>query len=194
VDTEPYVPPPPPPIDFQDDFESASFSKWNGIEVTSGEPASVIDTLPHHGSYSARFASNDTERYERICSYKMLAANELFAQGNFYVSKSGISDNNDRFFFIVFRSGINGLAYAGLKRTGGQVKWCITTRDGTSYIDVFSSTSPTTGQWYCFELHWRKDPSAGLVEMWIDGSYDGKVSDACFAVSIASSICPSQHH
>ena len=168
---EPYVPPPPPPpIDFQDGFESASYSAWNGIEGTSGEPASVIDTLPHHGSYSARFASYTTDRYERICCYKTISANELFARGYFYVSKSGITDDNDRFFFIVFRAGVNGLAYAGWKRSVGVTRWCITTRDGTSYFDVFSSGIPLIGRWYCVELHWSNDPFNGAAELWVDGT------------------------
>jgi hypothetical protein len=166
-----YVGPEPvPSLGFQDDFESGSFSAWSGENETDGEAASAtVAPLQREGTYCAEFRSNGGGSFENAYCYREIGASELYARGYFYVSQSGIDAENDRFFFIVFRAGVNGLAYAGWKRTAGVTKWCITMRDGTTYPDVFSSTSPTVGRWYCVELHWKKDPSAGLAEMWVDG-------------------------
>ena len=90
-------------------------------------------------------------------------ASARYARGYFTFHNLVIDANNDRFFFIILRSRNNGLAYAGWKRTGDIVRWCITMRDGTTYPDVFSSTSPSVGRWYCIELHWEKDSSVGIA-------------------------------
>lgn len=156
---------------FQDDFESGSFNAWTGSSVTSGETTSVGRTTVHHGAYSAKFASNGSGGYEGAYCYKNLTASELYARGYFYVSQGTIAQNNSRAFFIVFRdANKNGLAYVGWKRTNGVLKWCLTTRLATTTIDTFSSTSPSTGRWYCVELHWKRDSTNGLAEVWVDGT------------------------
>ena len=160
-----------PPVSFQDGFESGSFGAWSGDDETDGDAARVTNIpLQRDGMFCAEYQSSGSVDFENAYCFRELRASELYARGYFYVSQSGIDADNDRFFFIVFRAGINGLAYAGWKKTGGVVKWCITMRDGTAYPDVFSSTSPSEGLSYCVELHWRKDSSAGLFELWVDGA------------------------
>jgi hypothetical protein len=155
-----------------DDFESGSFDAWTGTVLTSGETASVLTKTAYRGTHAARFTSNGGGGYENAFCNKTLTADELYVRGYFNVSQSGINSDNDRLFLIVLRSGSDGLAYAGWKRTAGATKWCITMRDGTSYIDTFSNltTSPSTSRWYNVELHWKKDPWDGLAELWVDGS------------------------
>jgi hypothetical protein len=84
------------------------------------------------------------------------------------VSESGINSDNDRFYFMMLRSGNNGLAYAGWKRTNGVVRWTVTLRDGTIYTDVFSTSSPATGRWYDIELHWLMGRT-GMAELTVNG-------------------------
>ena len=156
---------------FMDDsFESGGFGVWNGTLVSSGELAMIVDSTSHHGVWSAKFTSNSGGGYENSCVSMTLARSEIYARGCFYVTRSGIDADNDRFFFIIFKSGSYGLAYAGWKRIGGALKWCITLRDGTSFVDIYSSSSsPSISRWYCVELHWAKDHQFGVVEMWVDG-------------------------
>ena len=159
------------PVYMQDSFESGNFNRWNGTSVSAGETATITSTRSHHGTYSARFTSNGGGGFENASSLKNLTPTaEVYARGYFYVSQSGIADNNDRIFFIKLRNQSEGLAWAGWKRTGGITKWCLTIRNGTSFIDVFSSSRPATGRWYCVELHWKKDTKGGTGQIWVDGS------------------------
>ena len=124
-----------------DGFESDDFTSWTGTVFTSGETGSIVTTTAYQGTHAARFTSNGGGAYENAFCYKTLTANSLYARGYFNVSQSGINSDNDRFFFIIFRNGSDGLAYAGWKRVNGTVKWCITMRNGTSYVDVFSDSA-----------------------------------------------------
>ncbi len=151
-----------------DSFEGGSLSRWSGTSVTSGETASIYTARTHHGAYSARFTSNGGGGYERTYCYANVASSsELYARSYVYVSTSGIAQTNDRFFFLTFQSGSNTLAYGGWRSTTAGTRWCLTTRQGTSYVDVYSSAAPSTGRWYCVELHWKKSATDGLAELWV---------------------------
>lgn len=155
---------------FSDGFESGNLSAWTGTVLTYGETATVNNATAHHGLYSGKFASNGGGGDEVACVYRTIpSCPELYSRGYFYVAKSGITKDYDRFFFTIFRVGANSVAYAGWRQTGGVIKWILTLRDGTNYVDVFSSSSPVSGRWYCVELHWKKDSTSGLAELWVDG-------------------------
>lgn len=159
------------PVYMQDSFESRNFNRWNGTSVSAGETATITSTRSHHGTYSARFTSNGGGGFENAsCLKSMTPTAEVYVRGYFYVSQSGIADNLDRIFFIKLRNQSEGLAWAGWKRTGGITKWCLTIRNGTSFVDVFSSSRPATGRWYCVELRWKKDTKGGTGQIWVDGS------------------------
>lgn len=164
------IPEPSSPTVFQDNFESGSFSKWTGTKFTIGETVTVTNVLTREGTYSAKMTSNANGGYERAYCYRNItSSSELYARGYFYISQNGINSDNDRIFLIVFRAGSNGVAYAGWKRTGGIIKWCLTMRDGTSYVDVLSSATPAINRWYCVEIHWKKDAANGISDLWVDG-------------------------
>lgn len=156
---------------FADDFESGSFSAWSGTSVSSGETATVQSATRHHGSYAARLTSNGGGGTEYAYCRKTIAPSiELYARGYFYTSQSGIIENNDRFYFLMFTAGSNNVAYAGWRKTNGVVKWFLTIRNGTSIVTAYSAAVPVVGRWYCVELHWKKDSVNGLGELWVDGT------------------------
>ena len=166
-----YIGPEQGPLIFEDGFESGSFSVWTGVSVTSGETATVVNTLAHHGTYSGRLMSNGNFRTERACCYESVASQaELYARGYFRVAASGIAANDNRFFVMIFKAGGNPVAFAGWRMTGGVVKWCLLIRSGTGWATAYSAASPALNQWYCVELHWKKDTAAGLGEMYVDGA------------------------
>jgi hypothetical protein len=70
---------------------------------------------------------------------------------------------------IVFRAGANNVAFAGWRKTGGVVRWCLTLRVGTGYLDVYSSTTPVVNHWYNVELYWGKDAVNGFGVLMVDG-------------------------
>jgi len=164
-----YIGPEPIGTVFEDGFESGNFSRWSGTSRSSGETATVVNTLKHRDAYSAKFTSNGTGGSEYSYCYKtIVASSELYVRGYFYVSQSGIVDEGDRFYFIIL-AGTSNVAYAGWRKTGGIVKWCLVISHGTSYVFAYSASSPVLDRWYCVELHWKKDAANGLGELWVDG-------------------------
>lgn len=162
-------PNPPSPILFSDGFESGSFTSWSGRSLSTGETATATNTFSHHGLYSAKYTSNGSGGIEYAYCYKNISSSELYGRGYFYVSQSGIVDESDRFFFLVFKAGTSNVAYAGWRKIGGVVKWVLTIRHGTGYVDVYSAASPSTNRWYCVELHWKQNTVNGMGELYVNG-------------------------
>jgi hypothetical protein len=153
-----------------DGFETGNFSQWSGTKVTSGETLSVSGYRSLIGAYGGKATSNGGGGVEYAYCQKTLSSSELYARGYFYVSQSGIRDDNDRIFFIIFRAGTTGVAFAGWRRTGGVVKWCLTIKDGTGWMDTYGSYLPSVNNWYSVELHWKNDMFNGVAEMWVNGA------------------------
>jgi hypothetical protein len=159
-----------PPL-FADGFESGGFSAWTGSSNSAGETGAIVGSPTHHGTYSAKFTSNGNGGTESAYCYESVQSSaELFARGYFYLSQSGIVEESDRFFFIILKAGSNGVAYAGWKKTGGLVEWCLVVRSGASYVYAYSADVPSLNRWYCVELHWKEDAVAGSGDLWVDGS------------------------
>jgi len=158
-------------------FESGSFSAWSGTSVSSGETASVTNTMSHHGIYSAIFTSNGGGGWERARCYKSTASfSELYVRAYVLVSQSGIVDNDDRIHFIRLRTETNEAVFAGWRKTGGLIKWTIAVRHGTGWVDAYSASRPSLNRWYCVELYWKKDSVNGLSKLWVDGTMVCSVS------------------
>jgi hypothetical protein len=150
-----------------DSFESGSFSAWTGKSVSVGETATVVSTMAHHGTYSAKFTSNGNGGFESASCYKNISPlAEVYVRGYFRVATSGIVDNGDRISFIALAnaSGYTA-AYAGWYKTGGVVKWYLV----LGSLIVYSTTSPSLNTWYCVELHWKKGTTTGLGELYVNG-------------------------
>jgi hypothetical protein len=174
----PTPPPTPPPTTsvFEDGFESGSFGAWTGRSLSPDESASVVTTRSHDGTYGAMFASNGGGQTEYAYCYKAVgSSSELYARCYFYISKSGfaksgIAENDDAsYYFVVLAAESNNVAYAGWRKTGGVVKWTLLIKSGTTNVIAYSTTSPFLSRWYSVELHWKKDATKGLGELWVDG-------------------------
>jgi hypothetical protein len=158
---------------FQDGYESGSFSAWTSTSSTSGETATVVTTLPHSGTRSARFTSNGGSTYERACSYKTItAANELTASAYIYVSGTGITVNSASIYFIILRdSAGNNIGYAGWGRyPDGKTYWYVMIRSGTTLVTARSTATPSINTWYNVEFHWKRDATAGFGELSVNGA------------------------
>jgi hypothetical protein len=156
-----------PAVIFQDGFESGSFSQWSGPTVTSGETATVVNTLPHHGSYGARFTTNGGGGTERAYVYKSVSAqSELYVRGYFNI-QSGLplSSADNRFNLFAFQGGSATIASLGVRRSGSADLWSITSIAGTWY----ASSGPSMNRWYCVEFYAKIDSTAGILRMWVDG-------------------------
>jgi hypothetical protein len=169
---------PPSPVSFfEDGFEPGDFSAWTGTITTQDENVTVSDRA-YSGSYAAKFTSSGYEGSEYAYCYKNVEpSSELFARGYFRVEQSGISHDDDRFYFIRFRAGPNNTAYAGWRQVNGTVIWRLTVRDGAGWATNFSTATTSLNQWYCVELHWIGDSTAGGAELWVDGEKTCSIQD-----------------
>jgi hypothetical protein len=168
--TQPPTNPPSGSLVFADGFESG-FGAWSGTSVTSGESASVSGSVVREGSYAGLFSSNGGGGYERAYAFESLSSveNELYAGGSVYVSRSGVGQSGDRFYFMIFEAGSAPVAFAGWRVSGGVVRWNLLIRDGTGWTDAYSSSSPVVGRWYDVELHWKGAAVGGVAELFVDG-------------------------
>jgi hypothetical protein len=169
----------PSSLIFQDGYESGSFSAWSGTGYSAGETGSVVSTIPYDGTYAARFTSDGSGTYERTYSYRAITtANELRVGGYVYVSGSGITVNSARIYFMVLRDGSgNNIGYAGWGRyTDGKTYWYVMIRSGTGYVSARSTATPSVNTWYNVDFHWKRDATAGLGELRVNGELVCQVS------------------
>ena len=154
---------------FKDSYETG-FNTFSGTTITTGERANLVTTTPHHGSYSGYFTSNGGGGTENAYSYKTFPpAPEVYTRGYFRVSKSGIADDSDRFYFTVLKSAAgSNLAYAGWRRTAGVTRWCLVVRNDAGYITTYSTSLSALNKWYNMEVHWVNG-NPGLGELYVDG-------------------------
>jgi|GEM_PF-1153284 hypothetical protein len=155
---------------FEDSFKSGSFSAWNGTYVTSGETATVLNTLSYEGNYSAQFTSNGTGGFEgAYCYESMPVSPQLYASGYFYVSQSGITKNDDRFYLIAFTANGSSVAYAGWRRTNGVDLWNLMIMNATGWTSTYSNFSPTLDTWHTVQLYLTEGAANGTAELFVDG-------------------------
>jgi hypothetical protein len=185
------TPPPPPPdpsppppdsgIVLQDDFESGDLSRWTSTGTTSGDSVIVANYVPYQGRYHARFYTNG-DAYGREDAYLTLNVNlpTATATGYFrfssYLSRTILSDNDDRLYFIRFSSNWGHLAWAGVRRENGIDQWLL-------YADGAHTSSAiplTVDRYYRVTLHW--DSASRTAEMYVD---DQKLVEAPISSSAA---------
>ena len=156
---------------FADGFESGSFSKWTRTSISYGETAAVSAMIHYNGYYSAKFTSNGGKDTEYAYCYKSVSLGEVYVRGYFNISSGlPLTDNSDR-FYVLRLAGSQTLAYAGIMREGGVDKWVILVRNGANWMNWKSATTPLPqkGTWVCVELHWKRDSTQGLAELYIGG-------------------------
>ena len=164
----------PPKIIFEDNFESGDFNKWTGTYTTTSETVRVVDWRPLEGNFHGRFKSDGSGRYENAYCYKKInSADEIYVRAYVNIPKGlPLEDNGDRFYVIRLRAKGNSIAGIGIRRNGNVDKWIIYARDGSGWIGPVYATDPSikAWRWYCIELHWKKDATQGLVEVYIDST------------------------
>jgi hypothetical protein len=155
---------------FDGSFESRNFNGWDGTTTTSGESAFVTSLEKYDGTNSALFASNGNGGYEKAFCYETFSDKaELHSRSYVYVLRSGIAQNNDRFYFTIFRSGDEGVAYVGWRMVNGVIRWNLLIRDGQGWIGAYSSFSLALHHWYHIDLHWTSSANNGGAELYVDG-------------------------
>ena len=161
---------------FEDGFETADVSLWDGTVITTGEKVEVV-TPGIHGKYAilCSSASAGPDQYATVTKTMTPAATMLNARGYFAV-KGGLPlpTDGDRINLIIF---LNYACNVAITRVNGvdqfQLRvWNETTR---TWVVANSGISPQINKVYCVELEWRANQTAKL---YIDGKLAGQVDIA----------------
>ena len=143
---------------FNDGFESGNFSLWTG---TTGSPT-VESNDPHDGSHEAYFTRASTG----ACFVRKTGLNlsEVYVRG--YFKLSGTLPSNYADLIYLEDSNHNVIASVQIHSNS----WELYVRDGGSVASAVYASAPVLNQWCCVELHLKIDNSAGLAELYIDGT------------------------
>lgn len=176
-----YTPPPRPSSSralFADDFESGDFSAWAGTRTTLGDNATILSISSPPSNYRAMFATSGNGGFEHAYTYENVSSQSgLYVGGYFYVANSGITNEGDRFYFIMLTRGGSGLAFAGWRQVGGVVKWSLIIRDGTGWALAYSDVTPLPNQWYGIQLHWVQNSTSGYGELYVNAKLVASISN-----------------
>ena len=161
-------PPPPSEVYFTSGFEAGNFGEWDGTYVTSGETASVVQTLPHDDVYHARFTTDGSASIARAYCYKNLAgSSELYTLA--YVRFDGdlpsLSSWN-ALWLIQFRDASGSvIASYGVKADRASTKWACMYGSQNAY----ASSGPQPNTWYAVEAYFKKATSGKTLAIYVDG-------------------------
>jgi hypothetical protein len=164
------TPPPSSAYIFEDNFDSADFSEWSGIRISSGEVAQVVDTFAAQNGYCVRFATNGRSRSEYAYCYKTVDVEEVWVYGEFYISWGlPLVSDGDRAYFIRLMSGQDYVASVGIERHEGSDMWVLRSRDGLEWAAPAYLSMPVEMKcWYTLGLHWKKHSTLGVSEAYIN--------------------------
>ncbi|MBS7633199.1 hypothetical protein KEJ15_06240 [Candidatus Bathyarchaeota archaeon] len=165
-------PPPSSAYVFEDNFDSADFSKWTGISTSYGEVAEVVDTFADANGYCVQFSSNGRNEVEYAYCYKTVDMEEIWVSGDFYVSSGlPLDSNGDRAYLIRLMAGQYYVASIGIGRYDGSDRWVLYGRNGSERAGPFYSSSPAVEmkRWYHMELRWKKHSTLGVMEAYLNG-------------------------
>jgi hypothetical protein len=158
---------------FSDGFESGDFSAWTGTTTTNGGTVSVVDTVFHHGSYSCKATIPSSHSHANV--YKdFTGQDEVYARGYFRFSALPTSNGEDIWFIEILEQ-TGEVVKVSIYHDGSNLKLRAHSFITGSYYSGVLSFSVDT--WYCVELHLDRDNSAGVLEVYLDGSKEIEQTD-----------------
>ena len=154
-----------------DDFESGDFRAWSGVTVTSGDSATVVNTNPLMGVYSAKFQTEAIDPgTKRAYVYKNIQETPLVYARGFFKIVDGLPliDTNDRFTLIQFLSTAGGVI-CSLQVRKAQGKDTFTLLTFANEMQTAANTFPKEDTWYCLELFAKIHATEGSFKAYING-------------------------
>lgn len=156
---------------FQDDFESGTLSSWSGSTVTTGDSATVTNTISHDGTQCGEFQTESiASGTKRAFVYKNIEEDStIYARGYFYIADGlSLTDENDRFTLIQFL-GTDGNIICNLqvRKSQGMDSFALFATGGD--IQIATAAHPELDTWYCLELYAHIDSENGAFKAYING-------------------------
>jgi hypothetical protein len=156
---------------FGDGFEYGTFNSWSGITTTSGDTATIVNTVHYEGDYSAKFQTNSiSSGTKRAFVQKTIDESAVVYARAYFLISAGLPlpDSGDRFTIIQFAN------------TAGEIICSLQIRNvqGSDRFVLLSSTGamqnttalyPKQNTWQCLELYAKIDSTDGSIKVYIDG-------------------------
>jgi hypothetical protein len=150
-----------PGLVFADGFESGNLNLWTGkVGVVVGRQE------VHSGTWAARATSTGSPVY----AYQTLfpTQNDLYSDVFFKI----ISQGNQHVGLVRFRTSSVGAIFSIMRKNDGRLLYY----NEITGASTTSATSISTGAWHELKIHGRINGTAGLVEVWLDGTRLSDVS------------------
>ena len=155
---------------FTDGFESGDVSKWTGTSTGGSGTVTVENTIKYSGTYAARtYCPNNDDDF---CSFNRdisTSATTTFIRWYVYIASSPSSGTV--LYSLSHNIGSGGWPAWYLYITG--TTRALTLYYNTNLNDMPSKTSATTlslDTWYCIEVKWVRDASAGEYRVYLNGN------------------------
>jgi hypothetical protein len=150
---------------------NAEDNSESGLTITEegSNNFSIATGAKAHGTYGYQFAFDGTNN---ICAFSksFTAGADIYARLYFYIPSAFAMTNS---YLDIFRlyEGTVYLAYARFINSSGTIslqRLYYRTNSGTAYVSI--SGAITRDAWHYIELRYKSDASAGIVEIWYDGT------------------------
>lgn len=156
---------------FEDSFESNNLNSWDQTHNNYDGTIRTVSTIKYSGNYGAEFIANSYNGYQFVSLDKEInSRSELYARAYINININGLSDSEDKLYFIRFSALGNNVLFAGCKLSGSAIRWQLLIRDGSGYRSEYSTSSVATNEWYYIEAYWREDGYNGGAKLWINGN------------------------
>ncbi|MGB8779809.1 MAG: hypothetical protein WCD81_04075 [Candidatus Bathyarchaeia archaeon] len=154
---------------FSNGFEEGNYSAYSGTTVTTGCNLTVVGDIVRSGSYSSKSVTINGGGSNSYC-YKTLssALSTCYFRFYLYIDSTHVTSNQYMWYGEIWAAnGYFTLFSVGIGR--GSAIYIAYRSNGTVSFKT-SSTTWSTGQWYCVELKRVQDASNGEVRLYINGA------------------------
>ena len=153
-----------------DGFESGDFSAWTGTYSSGvGAVISCSNDVAHHGSYSAKVVLSNTIDYAMA---EKIFAPQTTIFGRFYFRVTALPGEvlNDLIkLFYLEGAGVDILELALIRREANSLTIRLYEFYPTGLYKFTSALDIVVDTWYCLEVKFVKDASAGEYRLWFNG-------------------------
>ena len=152
---------------FEEGFESNNLDSWSKT-TTSEDSIITANFVPSTGNYHARFYTNgDSQGRENAFISKSVSLSTVGVTGQFYFSsyltRTILSDNNDRLYLIRLAGDNGDIAWAGIIRENNVNKWLLYTNGAATS----SAININLDRYYEITLNWNAQSQT--AEMYVNG-------------------------
>jgi len=151
---------------WEDGFETADFSKWNGTQYGGGgvEP-SITSTYAKSGTYSLNLTTDGSEYSHSRAMHFVQDVNEVYQRSYVRLEELPDTDGTIMWLLRVAQSDGTWISSAGINRTEANYYWHIQESGGTRN---YTQQTINADVWYELEYYFNATTN-GKATLWVNG-------------------------